>query len=289
MSKIAIIDIGSASTKISIFKNVYSKSVRQILSRTENIRLISQNNIIDDNSIEELLNILCDFCDFAKIKHCKYVKIYGTQAIRQAMNQSDICEKIFQKVGESVIVLTGEQEANIIAHGIQKVEALKRFISFDIGAGSVEFNSVNNDDIKSISLPIGMSNCVNWADFDAELPIQQDKIEKISSHINNYLKSIPFDCTFSQECPLIATGGALVIAKSLFNITTNVLTVQQLDELFQKLSSMSFSERISAGVPQVKADIFPIGLLIAINVCNFFASNSLKLSCANLRYGAAIV
>lgn len=65
----------------------------------------------------------------------------GTSAIRVARNQAEFIERVRQATGIPIRVISGEQEADYIYHGVRAAGVLtaKTALVMDIGGGSVEF------------------------------------------------------------------------------------------------------------------------------------------------------
>lgn len=284
----AVIDIGSCSTKLSIFD--YSESKLSIvLQNSQNCRLISKDNCISEICIDLLISILKNFKYLCFEHKCDKIEILATQAIRQSKNKEEICGKIYAETNLNVKVISGNEEAKLLALGIKHLERINNFISFDIGGGSVEFNKMSGDVLNSISLNIGVSNVANYANCNVFLPVSEESIKKMSFFIKENLKTIQFECCSSTICPLIATGGCSIIAKKVLNSTSNILQYDVIENLMYKTFAIDSQDRISKyNVPENKADIFPVALLIATEASKLAHSDSVRVSYANLRYGCAV-
>lgn len=284
----AVIDIGSCSTKLSIFD--YSKNkLSLVLQNSQNCRLISKDNVVSDNCIDLLISILKIFQSLCSQHSCLQIEVCATQAIRQAKNKESICEKILAETSIKVKIISGDEEAKIIACGIKHLEKLDNFISFDVGGGSIEFNKMEGEKLQSISINIGVSNVANYVNCDVMLPVSEEKIKEMSSFIEENLKTIPFEFSASHSCQLIATGGCLTIAKQILNSNSNILQCDVLEDFMYKTFYVDFQTRIlKYKVPENKADVLPVALLVALNVSKLAHSTSVRCSQSNLRYGCAV-
>ena len=70
----------------------------------------------------------------------------------------------------------------------------------------------------------------------------------------------------------------------------SVIKLSEVDDLFEKITSMSLEERKEnyPALPHARADIFPAGLLVLSVVMNSFNRTQIVHSYRNLRHGIAM-
>jgi exopolyphosphatase/pppGpp-phosphohydrolase len=61
-----------------------------------------------------------------------------------------------------------------------------------------------------------------------------------------------------------------------------------LKNLFETLKDRTEEERVALGVPKMRADIFPFGLLIVMKIMEYGEADALLLSTSNLRTSLAL-
>jgi exopolyphosphatase/guanosine-5'-triphosphate,3'-diphosphate pyrophosphatase len=119
---------------------------------------VFNTGLIDKDSLQVLTD------SFSKWKNVseKYVVdrtiTIATSALRTAKNSDDIVEAIYQKTGYKIRVISGSEEARLIAKGILKhTPSLPNKVAFvDIGGGSTEISLVEGGEILwSHSFPLG--------------------------------------------------------------------------------------------------------------------------------------
>lgn len=143
--KQAIIDLGTNTFHLFIAEkkgSAYQTFFRD--SRPAKIGLAGINQgIITDEATGRALRVLRYFrqvLDQHGVAPEQVVAI-GTSAIRVARNQTEFIERVRQETGISIQVISGEQEADYIYHGVRAAGALdeRTALVMDIGGGSVEF------------------------------------------------------------------------------------------------------------------------------------------------------
>jgi exopolyphosphatase/guanosine-5'-triphosphate,3'-diphosphate pyrophosphatase len=102
----------------------------------------------------------------------------------------------------------------------------------------------------------------------------------------------------SGPCPsLVGAGGSLVFLRKILAIEgemeaeeKGVLKLSEVDNLFERISSMSLEERKDnyPSLPPARADIFPAGLLVLSEVMSYLNRTEIVHSYYNLRHGIAM-
>ena len=143
--KVAVVDIGSNSTKVLIVSFDSGDSPRKIAEKSYTCRLFESNDLkiksISKPVVQNLKNILEKLFKLTHDHDVSHIAIVATEAIRIAPNQVDVVREIENKFGYKINVLKGEEEAALIAKGVQLdpiIASEKRFQAFDLGGGSLE-------------------------------------------------------------------------------------------------------------------------------------------------------
>ena len=144
--KQAIIDLGTNTFHLLIVEKQRNESYTTLFRESRPAKIgqagINQGFITEDG-IERALTILSYFRQkldqFGVMP--EQVTATGTSAIRVARNQAEFIERVRQTTGIQVRVISGEQEADHIYHGVRAAGALddQTALIIDIGGGSVEF------------------------------------------------------------------------------------------------------------------------------------------------------
>ena len=144
--KQAIIDLGTNTFHLLIAEKQLNQPYATLFRESRPAKIgqagINQG-IITNDGIGRALAVLSYFRqkldEFGVLP--EQVVAIGTSAIRVARNQAEFIERVRQATGIQIRVISGEQEADYIYHGVRAAGALsdQTALVMDIGGGSVEF------------------------------------------------------------------------------------------------------------------------------------------------------
>lgn len=279
-----IIDIGSGSIKASVYKKEGAAQYLDVGFCTQDFRLIDQNTKkISVESQTRAFEILKNLLSFIKTySSTARIICIATASLRSAKNASEFIEAATSILNLHINVLTGEQEAALIADSVHSVEQLDKFFSFDIGGGSIEFNIFDRALRHSTSRNIGIINVANKLKQNG----QSGSLENIRKIVQPELTEILRYPNLSGY-PLICTGGSSIIAEEILQ-EKGPLSYEIIKKFYETVHHASTDERLQLGIPLGKIDIFDIALGIALIMLDGVNQHSVIVSRANVRHGAAI-
>ena len=139
---------------------------------------------IAEDAINRSLSCLGRFklsCDKYLVEE---IRAIGTSAIRDAKNSHEFIQRVKANVSIEIKTVDGQQEANLIYHGIAyKHIFTKPSLIMDIGGGSTEFIFADHEGIiEKKSFNIGISRIYQL--FDLSDPLTSDDILKIERYLD---------------------------------------------------------------------------------------------------------
>lgn len=166
MRLIAVIDIGSHSTKLEIFKINQGKKVKSIFKRNDYLYLFEDINslsYVSNTMINNLSLLLLKYKEIISFYCCKKTKVIATSALREATNSKEVVSFIKDKTDLSIEVISGDQEACFSQLAFLSLKLKSPFsVIFDLGGGSTEVSLFkNNKALFSHSFDIGVIRCAN--------------------------------------------------------------------------------------------------------------------------------
>ena len=270
------IDIGSNSIKLLLARRGRGPgfSLETILSETIETRIsrgISSNQLRFSMSTQEkAIFSIQKLLQLAHNADCEHLIIVATSAVRDASNRDEFVSAVLQATGYSVRILSGVQEAQLIAKGLRLDPQLPKFSDFtqiDIGGGSLELvRSVDGQIRQACSLNLGAVRLSEKFMDNLEAPVTPKQEHQIAEHVINTLKNSEFEFD-SLVSPLVSTGGAFHIASQI-GLQNQLFTYQAGDRLSAALivqikswlMQQTLKERkLIAGLPASRADILPTG------------------------------
>ncbi|MCJ7833597.1 MAG: hypothetical protein MUQ20_04340, partial [Deltaproteobacteria bacterium] len=252
------------------------------------------NRLLSTQAMEAAVKILSRFKFRADKAGATQIIAVGTGVLREAENISGFLERVDRETGLSVKILKGHEEARIMAKGVLSVfpSTFGKTVIFDVGGGSTEFVFVDEGKIdQRVSLPLGVVGLTER--FLRSDPPKTNESEFLKSYCQNILrkKLVKND----KITNLIGTAGTVTtlaaMAKNLGDydpekINKTVLTKEYLIELSKKILALSFNQRAElTGLEPERADIIGAGILMVLEIMDYFSQESLLVSDAGLLEG----
>ena len=290
--KLGIIDLGSNSVKFFVYeftRNFVPKKIHKIKFQTQLAKDLFKSGKISSNSIiatKDAVQKFTEYPDFFKLD--KLIAV-GTSALRTVTDQS-LKEDLEKIIGQEITLLSGKEEANLIANGFifKNSKLLGNSLIIDIGGGSTEVAIIENDKvINNISLPFGAIRVQE--NYLKTYPPEEISLSNLKNDISKELE------TFSKSSNNLyienaygLSGGIKTLFK-LFWINDEHLTNIPYDDiykLFNKVKKMSLSEISQInGLPPERIHILLGGFTILISILEYFKIKNLVWDKSTLKDG----
>ena len=292
--RVAVIDVGTYSTRLLIAEVEENKF--EILKEEGNItalgRGVKQTGKLSEEAIEETLKVLKrykDICEEYKVEKCL---VLTTEAVRVAKNREVFIEEV-KKLGLEIKVISPEEEGRYAYIGAYfAVKPKGKVCVIDQGGGSTEFifgKGLNIEEV--ISKPFGIVNLTER--FIKSDPPREEELKELIEFLDRELKEVkrPVDT-------LVGLGGTITTLVALeYNIypynpkevNGKVLTKEQIQKWFEKLSKMTIEERRK--LPQIedrRAEVIVSGVAFFWRLLEIFEKDKIVVSDWSVKEGAII-
>lgn len=147
MQKIAIIDLGSNTTRLIVMAYERGYCFRLIDEVSEAVRLaegVGPNRELQSKPIRRAVNALSMFDRFCKSTGIEHVVAVGTSAIREAANQDEFWTALRAETSLDLRIITTQEEAYYGFLGAANALGLRHGITFDTGGGSTQVVAVHD-------------------------------------------------------------------------------------------------------------------------------------------------
>ncbi len=279
----AIVDTGSNTIRMSIY-DVEGESFCEIFTEAIFANLAShiKDGKITDTGIDVCADALLAHEKTAK-KHDAEVYAFATAAIRNAKNSHEAIEKIKEKTGITMEILSGDDEGILSFLGAYEDFGIKNGVMADVGGGSSEIIAFSNGQPTRIhSVPWG--SLKSYKGFvSGEIPTFSE-VEKIKSEITKHLKDT-MDGINAEDLCLV--GGGVRIARKLSQmfLGSGDLNQESIDKMIEIFINdpeiMKIFEEVS---PKRKYTIIP-GLAIYSAIGEFFGTDKIYISDKGIKEG----
>jgi exopolyphosphatase / guanosine-5'-triphosphate,3'-diphosphate pyrophosphatase len=296
LEKIASIDIGSNTLRLLIAEKT-AEGIHPVFRDREMVRLgrhFYPGRSLSPPAMNAALKVLKRFKKRSDQEGAARILAVGTGVLREAVNRWIFLDKIEEETQISVRIISGVEEARIMARGVLSVFPSKkrRKVIFDMGGGSTEFVFLENDRMGSlVSLPLGVVALTEK--YLCSDPPKDKETDFLRVHGRNILKKyLPKN---DKIYSLIGTAGTVTtlaaMAKQLTvydpdQINGTILTRDRLRALSEEITTLSFTRRSELeGLEPGRADIIVAGVLLVLEITDHFSQKELLVSDAGLLEG----
>ena len=305
---LAGIDIGTntlrllvAETGPGLFHEIYSTRTITRLGQG-----LDQSGMLSPDAEERALNALMDFAGSVREHGAHRVAAIGTSALRNASNARDFIEKVKQRTGFDITVITGEEEARLTLLGVAQAlkgpgkqwnDPLISSVVIDIGGGSTEI-ILTRPKTKPhiISLPLGAVYLTER--FIKHDPPSLREIQDLRSAITDMLALHCGGMIPDPESVFIGTAGTIttltamdqkLVAYDPEKINGHTMMRVSVDGIVNQLIATTLKERRSLpGLEIGREDIILSGAIITQEIMKHFGFSKMIVSDWGLREGIVL-
>lgn len=277
--RLAAIDIGSNSIHM-VLVDAWPGGRFEIIAREkEMVRLAAgamHTHHLSRARIDSALDVLTRYVKFSQARGAERILATATSAVREASNRDDFVARVRAATGIKVQILSGIEEARLIALAVTEAIQLEnqRALIIDIGGGSTEFIiTVGKDPKLLLSMRLGAVRLAERAALSD--PPKKKELAKMRARLEADLAR-----TAQEICQLgfdqvIGTSGTILSLVSLaaqsganreaaLNDTINAFsqkcTLAELAAVNETLAGLSLKERMKVpGLDPSRADIIVAG------------------------------
>ena len=210
MEKIAIIDLGSNNARLVLVNVMEGGNFVVFDELKESVRLgqdMERDGFLKPARVVQTIKTLKMFrklCDAYKVD--KIIAV-GTAAVRRAKNQKGFLEEVQSTCGIKIKVLSAEEEAALVYHGVINSMDIPKGIILEIGGGSTKIIYYNRRNILAHeTLPFGAITLTDLFASDGMKPEVQAK--RIEDFFTEQLDKLPWLKEVDAEVQMIGVGGS---------------------------------------------------------------------------------
>ena len=292
--RVAIIDIGSNSTRLVIYHKTSRFGFHLIAQQKATLRIsegsFENGGYLQERAIEKAIKTLNAFKEIIKDYKARKTLIIATAAVRNAPNKSQFLQRVKKETGFKIKVIDGDKEAYYAALGAKNLLPIKKeksYITIDIGGGSSDMALIkDNKIVQTLSLNIGTITLKELF-FDKNKNLQEAK-----EFINKEIEKIPE--SFRSDY-VIAIGGVLrAFAKAIINYTHYSFkkihafeyNIKEQEEFIQKiLNAKSPKELEELYIKKNRFDTIKEGVLIFTQILQKLQVENVITSGVGVREG----
>lgn len=316
--RLAIIDLGTNSVRFDVHQVLPRKRVNSPLNRGKKARVRLRPSVkllhrekmmvrlgqevfttgrLHPQAIQRTLQAFKSFRMTINDLHVDQVIAFGTSALREASDGQNLLKQIEDETGISLRIISGNEEAKLIAHGILSNERLPKgtFALLDIGGGSTEVTICRGSEIlHSSSFPLGTARLQQMFGQRSKSPEshQGPHSSEQLKLLRRYIRSILLTKTLSEEWPkskiVLGSSGTVksVLKLSRLKSSKKPVTKKQLEEIVKRISSLSTDQLLDIEEIEAKrVDMIVTGAVLLEEALKVLGANQLRFTEFSLRDG----
>ncbi len=294
MEKLAVIDLGSNSIRMSIFEINPDKSFCQVGNYRKPVKLSEGMNGDMNLQPEPKLRTVNAFLEFKQIMQKEgvtKVRCVATAAMRKAKNGKEFADTVKDVSGIEIEIIDGETEAALDCLAISRTLGIQKAIICDIGGGSTEFIAIADGVMlkPAISKPMGSRSITEMFLSAGE---DEAAIAEAKAYIEKHVEELPW-LDMMHGAPIVGIGGTLrsfakyhMNDESTANIDRHEILSAEADALIEKIIGASCEERCNMpGIGKDRCDIMVGGLLPFMELKKLIDSPLLIVADVGIREG----
>ena len=299
MTKVAIIDMGTNTFHLLIAE--IRKGTYDILYRDHEPVKIGRNGINDSiitpDACERAMAAMRRFKKSVDENTVSTVLAFGTSAMRNSRNGTELAGEITRDTGIRVRIISGDEEADLIFEGIRAALDLgeKNNLIVDIGAGSVEFIIGNATGLSwKKSFEIGGQRLLEK--FQKHDPITNQEITALDTYFRETLHPLITALQRFQPEMLIGSSGTFDTLSEIFCVRRGIpqtpeasetpLSLEGFYEIYGELIHKNREERMKIkGMIEMRVDMIVVACCLVRFVLQQHAFNGIRVSTYSLKEG----
>jgi exopolyphosphatase/guanosine-5'-triphosphate,3'-diphosphate pyrophosphatase len=289
---VSLIDLGTNSVRMDVVA-LKNGQARRLHREKRMVRLgdgLYESGHLHPLALERVEQALADFAalhtDFAVAR----VSAVATAAMREAPEAPMLVQRWQQAHGIAFRVISGDEEARLIAKGVLQAERLPSggFVLIDIGGGSTELSLCQGPKVlESFSLPLG-ANRLQQAHLKS-VPPKRGGVDALRQAAQAALAPLHGEHRWPAVKELIGSGGSIRALRRLAKAAGAKdlpFTVHFLSDLCARLQRMDRVGLLHVpGMDEKRVDLLLAGALVLEEAALALGAQKIRATEATLRDG----
>jgi exopolyphosphatase / guanosine-5'-triphosphate,3'-diphosphate pyrophosphatase len=281
-------DIGSNSIKVRIVE--VTEGLRKILFDARYpIRLgtsVFESGELKQDDIDATVGAFEEVAALCKNYGVLRTRIVATSAMREASNKDDVVEKVHKLTGLRIEVISGTEEARLLAIGLKPdMKEDSHNLILDIGGGSTELiYTTTGHNIETMhSVRLGAVRLQQM--ISAESPISKKNYAVLETCVLNVLEKCHLP-VIAKKTHVVGVGGAMRAIADVMPSGSDSFSAKELEKMIKTFRDLSHDELVKQfGVDARRAPIMLPGMLIVGGVLDLYSIEQVTVSGRGLRDG----
>ena len=297
MEKIAVIDLGSNSARL-VLANILPNGHFVIFDELkETVRLgqdMERDGFLKPSRVAQAVKTLKMFRKMCDAQNVDKVYAIATNAVRRAKNQKSFLEEINAVCGFKFRVLTEEEEAMHIYHGVINSLEVPKAVIVDISGSSTQLIHYNRRNVLNReNLPFGTITLSDL--FNDPNTAPEDQARLIENYVYDQFSQITWLKELDPDVQFVGVGGSFrnlaKICRRIKRYPLNMIhnynvSADDFNSVYDMVKVLDADKRTKIrGLSVQRADIFSSALACIKGFIDYTGFNNLIISGAGIREG----
>lgn len=296
--RLGIIDLGTNSIRFDLHQIDKGGKVRRLHREKVMVRLgqgVFVTGKLDPRASLRTLEALRSIARTAEELHVDRIAAFGTSALRESSDAAVFLKRVEKETGIRIRVISGQEEAQLIAEGVLGNEKLPKgaFALVDIGGGSMEAILCQGKQVlRARSFGLGVAR-LQQLFLKSSPPMRKargsDPVENLREHVRRLILPV----FKSEKWPRARTAiGSSGTAQALLRINkkyfgkSRALSLKDLRKLVRKMSGLTTTELLAMpGMEPKRVDLILAGAIVMEECLSALGATRLLATEFSLREG----
>lgn len=302
VTRLGVLDIGSNTIHMLIVDAAPGARPDPEASTKSTVRLmqyVKDDGSIKKSGIEAILTAVDQCMELAEEYDITQLLAMATSAIKEAPNSNKILRKIEERIGQSVTVLSGTDEARLTFLAARRWYGWDagRLLMLDIGGSSLEV-AMGSDEEPTVALSAAAGACRITREYLPEGTASVDELEVVRKKVRRILEPM-VDAFPKSKHPVHAVGTSKTF-RSLARLAgavlrqsgredTWIMTREQLEDWIPRLAAIEPEQRVALpGITPERAMQIVGGGIVADEIMRSLNVHEVEICPWALREGAIL-
>jgi exopolyphosphatase/guanosine-5'-triphosphate,3'-diphosphate pyrophosphatase len=228
------------------------------------------------------------------VSHCQG---FGTSALRSARNGSEVLAYLRKETGMDLVIISGDEEAAFICHGVRAAVPLghEKSLIIDIGGGSVEFIIADQNTLYwKQSIEMGAQRLLEL--YHRHDPILSDEIAALEKHFDKFLTTVRDAIHLHKPAVLVGSSGTFDTLSEIYCAEQGIpfsgdspetpFSISAFKPIHQLLISKTRAERLLIpGMIEMRVDMIVVASCLIDYMLRHFPITQIRVSSWSLKEG----
>jgi len=283
--RVGIVDLGSNTFHLLVC-DVEEGKFAEVHRRRQFVALAEGGiEIIKDSAIERATAALQQIAADIAAHEVKNIKIVGTAALRSATNAKVIHTIVKELLQQSIEVIAGSREAELIYKGISLLPGTQTgsHLIMDIGGGSTEFIVVSDGQLlwsQSFNIGVGVLHEL----FHKQEPMAGSDIRRMNAYLTEVLLPLKIELGQHPVDTIIGASGSFEVLASMQRLPLHTDQLMVFDQsvfsnLEQDVVQSDYEARAQLpGMPSTRVKLIVVAFVLLRHIIDLAKVDTISIS-----------